>query len=72
MNIFDVLQVLLGTMLIVLVLLHSIKGEGLGSIGGQYQAFKSVSNPEKSLSLVTWVIGSCFLIISALLGWGII
>ena len=68
----QILQTILGLILIFLVLLHSIKGEGLGSIGGQYQAFKSINNPEKGLNLITWLVAGLFLLVSAVLGWEIV
>lgn len=40
--------------LIVLVLLHSPKGDGLGGLGGQAQLFTSTKSAETSLNRLTW------------------
>lgn len=40
--------------LIVLVLLHSPKGDGIGAIGGQAQLFSSTKSAETTLNRVTW------------------
>ncbi|MEL6163690.1 MAG: preprotein translocase subunit SecG [Cyanobacteria bacterium J06628_3] len=40
--------------LVVLVLLHSPKGDGIGAIGGQAQLFSSTKSAENTLNRVTW------------------
>ncbi|MBK4731207.1 preprotein translocase subunit SecG [Oxynema sp. CENA135] len=40
--------------LIILVLLHSPKGDGIGGIGGQAQLFTSAKSAETSLNRITW------------------
>jgi preprotein translocase subunit SecG len=40
--------------LIVLVLLHSPKGDGIASIGGQAQLFSSTKSAEDTLNRITW------------------
>ncbi|MEB3336125.1 MAG: preprotein translocase subunit SecG [Leptolyngbyaceae bacterium] len=47
--------------LIVLVLLHSPKGDGLGGIGGQAQLFTSTKSAETTLNRVTWILASLFM-----------
>lgn len=47
--------------LIVLVLLHSPKGDGLGGIGGQAQLFTSTKSAETTLNRVTWVLSVIFM-----------
>ncbi|EFA71761.1 preprotein translocase subunit SecG [Cylindrospermopsis raciborskii CENA303] len=64
MNINNILQVIwafsaLG--LIVLVLLHSPKGDGIGAIGGQAQLFSSTKSAENTLNRVTWGLAVIFL-----------
>ncbi len=39
--------------LIVLVLLHSPKGDGIGAIGGQAQLFSSTKSAENTLNRIT-------------------
>ncbi len=66
------LQVLSGIALIILVLLHSPKGEGLGGIGGSANLFTGPSQAEAGLDKVTWAAATTFIFSSALVGWGII
>ena len=47
--------------LIVLVLLHSPKGDGIGAIGGQAQLFSSTKSAETTLNRVTWALVVTFL-----------
>jgi preprotein translocase subunit SecG len=57
--------------LIVLVLLHSPKGDGLGGLGGQAQLFTSTKSAEKTLNQVTWVLVTMFMSLTTILsaGW---
>ncbi|MFM7381856.1 MAG: preprotein translocase subunit SecG [Microcystaceae cyanobacterium] len=58
-------------LLIVLVLLHSPKEDGLGGIGGQAQLFTSAKSAEKTLNQVTWTLSSIFIGLTVVLsaGW---
>lgn len=57
--------------LIVLVLLHSPKGDGIGGIGGQAQLFTSTKSAEKTLNRITWTLSSVFIGLTIVLsaGW---
>lgn len=57
--------------LIVLVLLHSPKGDGIGAIGGQAQLFSSTKSAENTLNRVTWALVVIFLGLTVVLsaGW---
>jgi preprotein translocase subunit SecG len=57
--------------LIVLVLLHSPKGDGLGGIGGQAQLFTSTKSAETTLNRVTWALTVIFMGMTIILsaGW---
>jgi preprotein translocase subunit SecG len=57
--------------LIILVLLHSPKGDGIGAIGGQAQLFSSTKSAEDTLNRVTWVLTVMFLGLTIVLsaGW---
>ena len=61
-------QLLSGIGLILLVLLHSAKGEGLGSIGTQARVFASQKGLETGLNKLTTVFASLFMLASLLLG----
>jgi preprotein translocase subunit SecG len=47
--------------LIILVLLHSPKGDGLGGLGGQAQLFTSTKSAETTLNRVTWTLTILFM-----------
>ena len=57
--------------LIVLVLLHSPKGDGIAAIGGQAQLFSSTKSAENTLNRVTWMLTVIFLGLTIVLsaGW---
>jgi len=56
-------------LLIVTVLMHSAKGEGLGGIGGQAHLFKSSRGMESGLNKITTACAIIFLVTSTLLGF---
>jgi preprotein translocase subunit SecG len=58
-------------LLVILVLLHSPKGDGLGGIGGQSQLFTSAKSAEKTLNQITWTLSSIFMSLTVVLsaGW---
>jgi preprotein translocase subunit SecG len=58
-------------LLVVLVLLHSPKGDGIGGIGGQAQLFTSAKSAEKTLNRITWVLSITFVSLTVVLsaGW---
>ncbi len=47
--------------LVILVLLHSPKGDGLGGLGGQAQLFSSTKTAELTLNRVAWVLAVFFM-----------
>lgn len=57
--------------LIVLVLLHSPKGDGLAAIGGQAQLFTSTKSAETTLNRATWTLTVLFMALTVVLsaGW---
>lgn len=73
MTVTDILQgiwALSALGLIILVLLHSPKGDGLG-IGGQAQLFTSSKSAETTLNRVTWMLAITFIGLTIILsaGW---
>ncbi|AFY79168.1 MAG: preprotein translocase subunit SecG [Hydrococcus sp. C42_A2020_068] len=48
-------------LLVVIVLLHSPKGDGLGGIGGQAQLFTSAKSAEKTLNQIAWTLTAIFM-----------
>jgi preprotein translocase subunit SecG len=70
MTIVDVLRIvwsLSAVFLIVLVLLHSPKGDGIGGIGGQAQLFTSSKSAEKTLNQITWSLSIIFVALTVVL-----
>ena len=57
--------------LIILVLLHSPKGDGIGAIGGQAKLFSSSKSAENTLNRVTWALTVIFMGLTVVLsaGW---
>ncbi len=61
-----------GILLILLVLLHSPKGDGMGGIAASGSSmFNSASSAEASLNKLTWTILTIFLFLAIILsaGW---
>lgn len=69
---FQVIQILSGLITILLVLLHSPKGDGMASIGGAAQLFSSQKGIEEGLNKVTTAFAVIFIVVSILLGFGIV
>lgn len=59
-----------GVLLVILVLLHSPKGDGIGGIGGQAQLFTSAKTAEKTLNRVTWTLSIIFISLTIILSGG--
>ena len=68
-----IVQILSGLFLILLILLHSPKGDGMGGMmGSASQLFASQKTAEKGLNKVTYTIGAIFIITTLVLGLGLI
>jgi preprotein translocase subunit SecG len=67
----QILWTVSASLLIILVLLHSPKGDGLGGIGGQAQLFTSAKTAEKTLNQITWTLAIIFIALTVVLsaGW---
>lgn len=70
-NVIETIWTISAIGLIVLVLLHSPKGDGIGGIGGQAQLFTSTKSAETALNRVTWALSIIFLSLTVVLsaGW---
>ena len=64
-----IIQIITAILLIILVLLHSPKGNGLGAIGGTADLFASQKSAEKGLNHLTYVLSLIFLICSFITGY---
>ncbi len=61
------IEIIVSILLILLVLLHSPKGEGLAGIGGQARLFSSTKGLETGLNRLTLIIAAVFLITAGIL-----
>ena len=66
------IQIISALFLIILILLHSPKGDGIAGIGGASHLFTSQKSAEKGLNKVTGIIAAVFIICTLLLGYGIV
>ena len=67
-----ILQIISAIFSIILVLLHSPKGDGIAGIGGASQLFTSQKSAEKGLNKVTAVFAGIFVLTTFLLGFEIV
>jgi preprotein translocase subunit SecG len=65
------IQIVSALLLILLVLIHSPKGDGIASIGGTSQMFSSQKNAESSLNKLTMWIAVVFFVTTFLTGFHI-
>jgi preprotein translocase subunit SecG len=56
--------------LVVLILLHSPKSDGLGGFSGQAQLFSSTKSAETALNRMTWFLTATFLGLTVVLSGG--
>lgn len=70
-NFFFVIQMITGVLLIILVLLHSPKGDGIAAIGSASQLFSSQKSAENGLNKVTYIVSGIFILSTLILGFGI-
>ena len=59
-------------LLIVLILMHSPKGDGIAGIGGAANMFASQKSAEKGLNKLTGIIALIFVVCVFLLGFGLV
>ena len=66
------IQIITAVLLVILILLHSPKGDGIAGIGGASQIFSSQKSTKKGLNKVTGIIAAIFLVCTFLIGFGIV
>ena len=66
-NLLLLLQFLVALALIIAVLLHAAKGEGLGGIGAPARVFGSQKGLEEGLDKITAICAAAFIIVSLLI-----
>ena len=72
LTIFWTILVLSALLLIVLILMHSPKGDGIAGIGNAAQVFSSQKSAEKGLNKLTGIVAAVFIVCVFLLFFGII
>ena len=65
-------MVLSALLLIVLILMHSPKGDGIAGIGSAAQMFTSQKSAEKGLNKLTAIVALVFVVCVFILGFGIV
>ena len=71
-NTLWIISTVCAVLLIVLILMHSPKGDGIGGIGGASHIFASQKSAEKGLNKVTAIVCAVFIICTFLIGFGIV
>ena len=66
------IQIISALLLIVLILIHSPKGDGIAGMGGASQIFSSQKSAETGLNKLTGIVAAIFVLCTFLLGFGII
>ena len=66
---FYTLQIVSAIFSVILILLHSPKGDGMAAIGSASQLFSSQKSTEKGLNKVTYFFVACFVISTFMLGF---
>ena len=62
-------QIASALLLIVLILMHSPKGDGIAGIGNAAQVFSSQKSAEKGLNRTTYILAIIFLVCSFITGY---
>ena len=65
-------QVISALLLIVLILMHSPKGDGIAGIGNAAQMFSSQKSAEQGLNKLTGIVAAVFVVCVFILGFGLI
>ena len=71
-TILQITQIVSGLIIILLVLLHSPKGDGIAGLGDAANIFSSQKGAEAGLNKLTGILAGIFIFVSLLLGTGIV
>jgi len=66
------IMVISAILMIVLVLMHSPKGDGIAGIGNAAQMFTSQKSAEKGLNKLTMIVALIFVVCVFILGFGLV
>ena len=67
-----VIEALLGILMIILVLVHAPKGDGMAGIGTQATLFSGKRGAEAGLDRLTWTVFGLFMLVCTILGFGFV
>lgn len=67
-TILFIIEAIAATGLIITILMHAVKGEGLAGIGGQARLFSSQKGMESGLNKITGVLAAIFLLAALFIG----
>jgi len=67
-----IVQIISALLLIILILMHSPKGDGLASIGGMANLFSSQKSAESGLTKLTMYIAIIFIVTTFITGFKLI
>lgn len=62
-------QIIAALLLIILILLHSPKGDGIAGMGGMSHVFASQKSAEKGLNKLTGIVAGVFVVCTFILGY---
>ena len=71
-NTLWIISTFAAVLLIVLILMHSPKGDGIAGIGNAAQMFTSQKSAEKGLNKLTAIVTAVFVVCVFLLGFGFV
>lgn len=66
------IEIISSIVLMILILMHSPKGDGIAGIGSAAQMFSSQKSAEKGLNKLTYIVAGIFIVCVFLLGFGFV
>jgi preprotein translocase subunit SecG len=72
LNLLWTIMVVSAVLMIILILMHSPKGDGIAGIGNAAQMFTSQKSAEKGLNKLTGIVCAVFIVCVFLIGFGIV
>ena len=66
------IEIISSILLMILILMHSPKGDGIAGIGSAAQMFSSQKSAEKGLNKLTGIVALVFIVCVFLLGFGFV
>ena len=67
-----IFEAILGVLMIILILLHAPKGDGMAGIGAAATVFSGKRGAEAGLDRLTWTVFGLFMLVCLILGFGFV